>query len=132
LTDHFQAQCRFAGAKRAVDADRPSLSRARGAQADLSNPAAGVGSIGSGAVGVAVGGHIGAGVSVADLAVVVGRPSTDLAGVVVEEAVAAGVVAGSREGLVFRHGLIRQALYEGMLASLRRLGDNEQVPPPAA
>jgi DNA-binding CsgD family transcriptional regulator/tetratricopeptide (TPR) repeat protein len=56
--------------------------------------------------------------SVADLAVVTGRPATELAPVL-EETLAAGVVAEADERLVFRHGLIRRALYEAMPASLR-------------
>jgi DNA-binding CsgD family transcriptional regulator len=56
--------------------------------------------------------------SVADLGVVTGAAATDLVAVV-DEAVAAGVLAGSGDRLVFRHGLIRQALYEGMPVSLR-------------
>ena len=56
--------------------------------------------------------------SVADLGVVTGAAATDLVAVV-EEAVAAGVLAGSGDRLVFRHGLIRQALYEGMPVSLQ-------------
>ena len=56
--------------------------------------------------------------SVADLGVVTGAAATDLVAVV-DEAVAAGVLAGSGNRLVFRHGLIRQALYEGMPVSLR-------------
>ena len=36
-----------------------------------------------------------------------------------EEAVAAGILAGSGPELVFRHPLIRQALYEGMPLAVR-------------
>jgi DNA-binding CsgD family transcriptional regulator len=56
--------------------------------------------------------------SVEELVVVTGRPATELASVV-DEAVAAGVIADAGTGLVFRHGLIRQALYETMSPSLR-------------
>jgi DNA-binding CsgD family transcriptional regulator/tetratricopeptide (TPR) repeat protein len=57
--------------------------------------------------------------SLKDLAAVSGRPSADLMAVL-ESATAAGVVTradGGRTG--FRHGLIRQVLYDGMPASLR-------------
>jgi DNA-binding CsgD family transcriptional regulator len=53
-----------------------------------------------------------------DLAVVLGCSVRDLAGVI-REAVAAGVLAASPGGLVFRHALIVQALAEGMPPSLR-------------
>jgi DNA-binding CsgD family transcriptional regulator len=56
--------------------------------------------------------------SIADLAVLTGQAEDELAGVT-SEAVSAGVLAGSGERLVFRHGLIHQALYEGMPAALR-------------
>jgi len=56
--------------------------------------------------------------SVADLGVVTGLSAMELVAVV-EEATAAGVLAASGDGLVFRHGLIQQALYEGMPVSLR-------------
>jgi DNA-binding CsgD family transcriptional regulator/tetratricopeptide (TPR) repeat protein len=52
------------------------------------------------------------------LAVLTGRPATELVAAV-DEAVAAGVVAEAGGRLVFRHGLIHQALYEGMPAGLR-------------
>jgi DNA-binding CsgD family transcriptional regulator len=56
--------------------------------------------------------------AVTDLAVVLRRPVSDLvAGL--EEAMAAGIVAGSGEELVFRHPLIRQALQESMPLALR-------------
>jgi DNA-binding CsgD family transcriptional regulator len=61
---------------------------------------------------------LGAEFSVTDLALVTGRSAEELAGVV-EQAVAAGVVARAGARLAFRHGLIRQALYEGMPTSLR-------------
>jgi DNA-binding CsgD family transcriptional regulator len=53
-----------------------------------------------------------------DLAVVLRRPVSDLAASL-QEAVAAGIVAGSGSELVFRHPLIRQALYESMPEALR-------------
>jgi DNA-binding NarL/FixJ family response regulator len=56
--------------------------------------------------------------SVRELAVVAGLPPPELVGVV-GEAVAAGVVVESGLDLVFRHGLIQQALAEGMPAGLR-------------
>jgi DNA-binding CsgD family transcriptional regulator/tetratricopeptide (TPR) repeat protein len=54
----------------------------------------------------------------ADLAVVSRRPVSGLAALL-EEAVAAGILAGSGAELVFRHPLIRQALYESMPLALR-------------
>jgi DNA-binding CsgD family transcriptional regulator/tetratricopeptide (TPR) repeat protein len=57
--------------------------------------------------------------SVADLGTVMGQRASALIEVV-EEAVSAGVLAESAPGmLVFRQGLVHQALYEGMPASLR-------------
>jgi DNA-binding CsgD family transcriptional regulator len=56
--------------------------------------------------------------TVTDLAVVLRRPVSDLAASL-QEAVAAGIVAGSGSELVFRHPLIRQALYESMPTALR-------------
>jgi DNA-binding CsgD family transcriptional regulator len=56
--------------------------------------------------------------SVTDLEVVTGRDASDLIEVV-QEATAAGVVAEAGQRLRFRHGLIRQVLYEGMPAALR-------------
>ena len=56
--------------------------------------------------------------AVTDLAVVLRRPVSDLvAGL--QEAAAAGILAGSGAELVFRHPLIRQALYESMPTALR-------------
>jgi DNA-binding CsgD family transcriptional regulator len=56
--------------------------------------------------------------AVTDLAVVLRRPASDLvAGL--QEAAAAGILAGSGAELVFRHPLIRQALYESMPTGLR-------------
>jgi predicted ATPase len=49
--------------------------------------------------------------TVTDLAVVLRRPVSDLAAGL-QEATAAGILAGSGSELVFRHPLIRQALYE--------------------
>jgi DNA-binding CsgD family transcriptional regulator len=56
--------------------------------------------------------------AVTDLAVVLGKTVSDVAANI-QEAVAAGIVADSEPELVFRHDLIRQALYEGMPAGLR-------------
>jgi DNA-binding CsgD family transcriptional regulator/tetratricopeptide (TPR) repeat protein len=56
--------------------------------------------------------------SVADLEVVSGRSAGELMRVV-DAAVGAGVVAEAGVRLGFRHGLIRQALYESMPAGLR-------------
>jgi len=56
--------------------------------------------------------------TVADLAVLLRRPVSDLtAGL--QEAVAARILVGSGDELAFRHQLIRQALYESMPAALR-------------
>jgi DNA-binding CsgD family transcriptional regulator len=56
--------------------------------------------------------------TVTDLAVLLRRPARDLeAGL--QEAVAAGLLAGSGAELAFRHPLIRQALYESMPTALR-------------
>ena len=55
--------------------------------------------------------------SVADLQVVTGRQASDLAGII-GAAQAAGVVADAGLRLAFRHGLIRQVLYERMPAGL--------------
>jgi DNA-binding CsgD family transcriptional regulator len=56
--------------------------------------------------------------AVADLEVVTGRDASGLVELV-QEATAAGVVAEAGSRLRFRHGLIRQVLYEGMPAGLR-------------
>ncbi len=56
--------------------------------------------------------------SVVDLATTLGRPPTDLVGII-DEAAAAGVLVASGEQLAFRHPLLRQVLYEGMPAGLR-------------
>ena len=53
-----------------------------------------------------------------DLAVLLRRPVSDLAGGL-QEAVAADLLIGSGSELAFRHLLIRQALYESMPAALR-------------
>jgi DNA-binding CsgD family transcriptional regulator len=55
--------------------------------------------------------------SVADLQVVTGRQASDLADII-GSAQAAGVVADAGPRLAFRHGLIRQVLYEQMPAGL--------------
>jgi DNA-binding CsgD family transcriptional regulator len=54
-----------------------------------------------------------------DLATVTGRASSELLPVL-DEAVAAGVLAESAEHLAFRHDLIRQALYEAVPATVRK------------
>jgi DNA-binding CsgD family transcriptional regulator len=56
--------------------------------------------------------------AVTDLAVVLRRPASDLAAGL-QEAVTAGLLAGSGAELAFRHPLIRNALYESMPAALR-------------
>jgi len=56
--------------------------------------------------------------AVTDLAVVVRQPVSALAAGL-QEAVAAGILSGSGAELVFRHPLIRQALYEGTPLALR-------------
>jgi DNA-binding CsgD family transcriptional regulator/tetratricopeptide (TPR) repeat protein len=61
---------------------------------------------------------LGAEFSVTDLAVVSGRPAGDLIEII-GRAQSAGVVADGDHGLAFRHGLIRQVLYEQMPAELR-------------
>lgn len=61
---------------------------------------------------------LGGGFAATDLAVVLRQPVSGLAGGL-EEAVAAGILAGAGTELVFRHPLIRQALYEGMPLALR-------------
>jgi DNA-binding CsgD family transcriptional regulator/tetratricopeptide (TPR) repeat protein len=61
---------------------------------------------------------LGAEFSVADVGLVSGRPAGELAGVV-EQAVTAGVVERAGGRLRFRHGLIRQVLYEQIPGSVR-------------
>jgi DNA-binding CsgD family transcriptional regulator/tetratricopeptide (TPR) repeat protein len=56
--------------------------------------------------------------SVTDLSLVTGSPAGELVDVV-EQAVAAGVVSEAGPRLVFRHGLIRQMLHEGIPAPVR-------------
>jgi DNA-binding CsgD family transcriptional regulator len=56
--------------------------------------------------------------AVTDLAVLLRRPVSDLAGGL-QEGVAAGILLGSGPELAFRHLLIRHALYESMPAALR-------------
>jgi len=56
--------------------------------------------------------------AVADLAVVLSQPIPALAAGL-QEAVTAGILAGAGADLVFRHPLIRQALYEGIPLALR-------------
>jgi len=56
--------------------------------------------------------------TVTDLAVLLRSPVSDLAAGL-QEAVAAGILAGSGPELAFRHPLIRQALYASMPAALR-------------
>jgi DNA-binding CsgD family transcriptional regulator len=56
--------------------------------------------------------------SVTDLEVVYGKSPVELMGLL-RQALAAGVLAEAGSRLEFRHGLIRQSLYEGMPQSLR-------------
>lgn len=56
--------------------------------------------------------------AVTDLAVVLRRPASELAGAI-QDAVAAGILADSGAELTFRHPLIHQALYESIPAALR-------------
>ena len=56
--------------------------------------------------------------AVTDLAVLLRRPASQLAGGL-QEAVAAGILVGSGPELAFRHPLIQQALYESMPRGLR-------------
>jgi DNA-binding CsgD family transcriptional regulator len=56
--------------------------------------------------------------SAADVGLVTGRPPEELAELL-GAAVAAGVLADAGSRLAFRHGLIRQVLYEGIPASVR-------------
>ncbi|MDU0293041.1 SARP family transcriptional regulator, partial [Saccharothrix longispora] len=60
----------------------------------------------------------GTGFAVGDVAVVVGRPVSELVGSV-QEAMAAGVLVESGAEFAFRHPLVRHALYEGMLPPVR-------------
>jgi DNA-binding CsgD family transcriptional regulator len=57
--------------------------------------------------------------TVTDLAALLRRPASGLAAGL-QEALAAGLLAGSGTELAFRHPLLRQALYESMPAALRR------------
>jgi DNA-binding CsgD family transcriptional regulator len=57
-------------------------------------------------------------IAVTDLALLMRTPASELA-VGIQEAVAAGILAGSGSELAFRHQLIRQALYESMPMALR-------------
>ncbi|HEX4831786.1 MAG TPA: AAA family ATPase [Trebonia sp.] len=61
---------------------------------------------------------LGGGFTATDLAVVLRQPASALAPAL-QEAVAAGIVAGAGTELVFRHPLIRQALHESMPLALR-------------
>jgi len=61
---------------------------------------------------------LGAEFAAIDLAVVAGRPLAGLSAVV-EEALSAGVLVESGSRLAFRHGLIRQVLYEGTPVAAR-------------
>jgi DNA-binding CsgD family transcriptional regulator len=61
---------------------------------------------------------LGGGFAVTDLAAVLRQPVSGLAPGL-QEAVTAGILAGSGTELVFRHPLIRQALYESMPLALR-------------
>jgi tetratricopeptide (TPR) repeat protein len=57
-------------------------------------------------------------ISVGDLSVVLGRPASDLLPSF-DEAIAAGVLRTDGPRLVFRHPVIRQALYEGTAPAIR-------------
>jgi tetratricopeptide (TPR) repeat protein len=61
---------------------------------------------------------LGAKFTVTDLAVLLRRPASDLADGL-QQATAAGILAGSGAELAFRHPVIRQALYESMPTALR-------------
>jgi DNA-binding CsgD family transcriptional regulator/tetratricopeptide (TPR) repeat protein len=61
---------------------------------------------------------LGGAFTVTDLAVVLRQPVSGLAAGL-QEAVAAGILAGADAELVFRHPLLRQALYESMPLALR-------------
>jgi DNA-binding SARP family transcriptional activator/tetratricopeptide (TPR) repeat protein len=56
--------------------------------------------------------------AVGDLSVVLGRPATDLVRSF-DEAIAAGVLRGAGARLVFRHPVLRYALYEGTAVAIR-------------
>ena len=56
--------------------------------------------------------------SLSHLAVITGRVATELTPVI-DDAIAAGVVVEAGDGLAFRHGLIRQSLYEAMPVAMR-------------
>ncbi|OLF17614.1 BTAD domain-containing putative transcriptional regulator [Actinophytocola xanthii] len=56
--------------------------------------------------------------SVGDLAIVLGRPATELVRPF-DEAIAASVLRDGGNRLVFRHPVLRQALYEGMAVAIR-------------
>jgi predicted ATPase len=61
---------------------------------------------------------LGPGFTVAELSAVLGTPPLDFLGVI-QEAAAAGVLAALSDRLVFRHEVIRQALYESLPGSAR-------------
>ena len=65
-----------------------------------------------------VGAVLGPSFSVADLSTVSGQRASDLVGLVAE-AVQAGVLTETVQGLAFRHDLIHHTLYYGIMASLR-------------
>jgi DNA-binding CsgD family transcriptional regulator len=65
-----------------------------------------------------VGAVLGPSFSVADLSTVSGQRASDLVGLVAE-AVQAGVLTETVQGLAFRHDLIHHTLYHGIMASLR-------------
>jgi DNA-binding CsgD family transcriptional regulator/tetratricopeptide (TPR) repeat protein len=65
-----------------------------------------------------IGALLGGKFTVTDLSVVLRRSASDLAACV-QEAVAAGILTGSGPELMFRHMLLRQALYESMPVALR-------------
>jgi DNA-binding CsgD family transcriptional regulator/tetratricopeptide (TPR) repeat protein len=61
---------------------------------------------------------LGVNFAVTDLAVLLRRPASELAAGL-QEAMTAGILAGSGSELTFRHQLLRQALYESMPVALR-------------
>ena len=62
---------------------------------------------------------LGSSFTVADLSVTMARPALELSSVL-EEGIRAGVLAGDGGRLRFRHDLIRDAIYENQLGSIRQ------------
>ncbi|HSS88626.1 MAG TPA: AAA family ATPase, partial [Streptosporangiaceae bacterium] len=124
---------------RALADDGPPGTRARAAGTSPGVTVGAVGAVGAGAVPesliivvtrrlsglspkareiLPVAAVLGPGFTVAELSAVLAVPALQLLGVV-QEAIAAGVLAAEADRLVFRHEVIRQALYESMPASAR-------------